>query len=171
MADSLLSAVQVVEWGSFILARFCIKLLADLGTEVIKVEPPLTGEEAHHYGPFSNGIPDSKKRGLFMYLNANKYGVTINPSSLAAGRETFSKSLSRVAIIVHNYPPGLIRKYKLDFNSVRKINPRAIMTSITPFGLTGPYSGCERQIIGGYGWYKRKKPTLSSELSAMMHTL
>ena len=139
MTDSSLSDVKVVEWGSFISAPFCTKLLADLGAEVVKVEPPLTGDEARHYGPFPDDIPDSEKSGLFLYLNTNKYGITLNPAA-ATGREIFSKLLSRADIFVHNYPAKLVRKLKLDFNSVRKINPQLIMTSITPFGLTGPYS-------------------------------
>lgn len=62
---------------------------------MIKVEPPLTGDGARHYGPFLDDIPDSEKSGLSMYLNTNKYGVTINPA-VAAGREIFSKFLSSV---------------------------------------------------------------------------
>lgn len=93
MTDRALSDLKVVEWGSFISASFCTKLMADLGAEVIKVEPPIIGDKARHYGPFPNDIPDPEKSGLFLYLNTNKFGVTVDPSK-ARGRELLIKLLN-----------------------------------------------------------------------------
>lgn len=138
MAEHLLSDIKVVEWGSFISAPFCTKLLADLGAEVIKVESPVVGDEARHYGPFPDDIPDIEKSGLFLYLNTNKFGITLDLAS-TTGRDIFLKLISDVDVFVLNYPTRLVRKMKLDFGSLRKLNSRLIMTSITPYGGTGPY--------------------------------
>jgi len=138
MAEHLLSGLKVVEWGAFISAPFCTKLIADLGAEVIKVEPPIVGDEARHYGPFLNDIPDGEKSGLFLYLNTNKLGITLDLAK-ATGRELFVKLIRNADVFVQNYPNRLVRKLKLDFNSLRRENPRLIVTSITPYGGTGPY--------------------------------
>ncbi|MFH1382227.1 MAG: CoA transferase [Chloroflexota bacterium] len=138
MAEQALADLKVVEWGSFISAPFCTKLLADLGAEVVKIEPPHTGEEARRHGPFPGDTPDIEKSGLFLYLNINKFGVTLAPQP-PAGREIFLKLLEDADIFVHNYPYPLVKELKLDFESVKEINPKLIMLSLSPFGLTGPY--------------------------------
>ena len=138
MAERALTDLKIVECGSFISAAYCTKLMADLGAEVIKVEPPNTGDEARHYGPFPGDIPDSEKSGLFLWLNTNKSGVTIDPSK-PKGRELLLELLEDADVFVQNYPTRLLKKLKLDFNSLKKVNPRLIVTSITPYGQTGPY--------------------------------
>ena len=138
MGDHLLSGLKVVEWGSFISAPFCGKLMAELGAEVIKIEPPVAGDEARHYGPFPNDIPDSERSGLFLYLNTHKLGITLEPNT-ATGRDLFTKLIRDADIFVQNYPNRLVKELKLDFRSLKKINPKLIMTSISPYGQTGPY--------------------------------
>ena len=138
MKEQALSDLTVVEWGSFISAAFCTKFMADLGAEVIKVEPPGSGDLSRQYGPFPDDIPHNEKSGLFLYLNTNKFGVTIDPGK-DTGRELLLKLLQNADIFVENQPPRLTRKLKLDFKSVKRINPKLIMTSITPYGQTGPY--------------------------------
>ena len=138
MTDQALSDLKVVEWGSFISAPFCTKLLADMGAEVIKVEPPLTGEEARWHGPFPKDIPDKEKSGLFLYLNTNKYGVTIDPTK-PAGKELFLKLIKDADVFVQNYSYETVKKAGLDYESLKKINPQLIMIFLSPYGLTGPY--------------------------------
>jgi crotonobetainyl-CoA:carnitine CoA-transferase CaiB-like acyl-CoA transferase len=138
MVEHLLSELRVVEWGTFISAPFCTKLMADLGAEVIKIEPPVNGDESRHHGPFPGDIPNSEKSGLFLYLNTNKFGITLDPAK-TKGRELFLKLISKADILVVNYPTQLVRKLKLDFHSLKRENPRLIMASITPYGQTGPY--------------------------------
>ncbi len=96
-----MSNLKVVEWGSFISAPFCTKLMAELGANVIKIEPPIIGDEARHYGPFPNGIPDMEKSGLFLYLNTNKSGVTLDPATVT-GRELFLKLASDADVFVQS---------------------------------------------------------------------
>jgi crotonobetainyl-CoA:carnitine CoA-transferase CaiB-like acyl-CoA transferase len=134
----LLEGLTVVEFGSFISAPYCTKLMADLGAEVIKVEIPLKGDESRQYGPFPNDIPNNEKSGLFLYLNSNKLSVTIDPTK-ESGRELLIKLIEKADIFVHNLPTGLIKKLKLHYTELKKKNPQIIMTSISPFGQTGPY--------------------------------
>lgn len=138
MREQALSDLKVVEWGSFIAAPFCTKLMADLGAEVIKVEPPGSGDQARQYGPFPGDNPHSEQSGLFLYLNTNKLGITLDPSQ-ETGRELLLKLLEDADIFVESQSPRLMKKLKLDFKAVKQVNPRLIMTSITPYGQTGPY--------------------------------
>ena len=138
MTDQALSDVKVVEWGTFISAPFCTKLMADMGAEVIKVEPPSTGDESRQHGPFPKDIPNNEKSGLFLYLNTNKYGVTLDPTK-PAGKEVFLKLIKDADVFVQNYPWDVVKKAGLDYESLKKVNPGLVMISLSPYGLTGPY--------------------------------
>ena len=78
MAEQALAGLKVVEYGGFISAPYCTKLMADLGAEVIKVEEPGAGDESRRHGPFPDDVPQLERSGLFLYLNGNKKGVTLN---------------------------------------------------------------------------------------------
>ena len=78
MNNEALSGLKVLEYSEFISGPYCGKLLADLGAEVIKIEPPGSGDKARSWGPFPQDIPHPEKSGLFLYLNTNKLGVTLN---------------------------------------------------------------------------------------------
>ena len=73
-----LEGVKVLELGNMVSAAYATKLMADLGADVVKVEEP-TGDESRQRGPFPRGVADSEKSGLFLYLNTNKRGVSLNP--------------------------------------------------------------------------------------------
>lgn len=138
MEGKALDGLKVLEYGNFISAAYCTKLLADLGAEVIKIEEPERGDEARWYGPFLNNIPDPEKSGLFLYLNANKMGITLN-SRTATGQGIFKELVKKNDVLVENNPPQLMAELGLDYQCLREINPRLIVTSITPYGQTGPY--------------------------------
>jgi len=138
LAEQALSGLKVVEYGSFISASYCAKLMADLGAEVIKIEEPGYGDESRRYGPFLNDSPHYEKSGLFLYLNTNKLGVTLNIKA-KTGQKMLKELLKEADVFVENNPPGFLAKYGLDYESLKKINPRIIVVSITPFGQTGPY--------------------------------
>ena len=145
MDREALSGLKVLEYGEFICAPYCGKLLADLGAEVIKVEPPGLGDKARHWGPFPQDLPHPEKSGLFLYLNTNKLGVTLNLES-AAGIKIFTELVKQVDVLVENNPPKEMEWLGLDYESLHQINPRLVVTSITPFGQTGPYhdyKGCD----------------------------
>lgn len=134
MTYDLLEGLRVLELGEFISAPYCGKLLADLGAEVIKIEPPGTGESARQYGPFFEDGPHPERSGIFLYLNANKLGVTLNLAT-PTGRELLRALVERCDVLVHNFNPGDMDSLGLQYESLSQANPRLIMASITPFGL------------------------------------
>lgn len=133
-----LTGVKVLEWSQFVAGPFCAKLLADNGAEVIKIEEPGLGDEARRRGPFPQDIPHPERSALFLHLNTNKKSVTLNLQT-ATGRDIFQELVKRVDVLIEDNPPGLVKELGLDYQSLKEINPRLIMTSITPFGQTGPY--------------------------------
>jgi crotonobetainyl-CoA:carnitine CoA-transferase CaiB-like acyl-CoA transferase len=108
-----------------------------MGAEVIKVEPQ-AGDSARRMGPFPSDLPHTEKSGLFLALNANKYGVTLDLSS-PEGAESFRKLAATADIVIENPPPISLEELGLGYESLQQINPGLILTSITPFGRRGPY--------------------------------
>ena len=135
----LLSDVTVLDVGRGISGPYCAKVLAGLGAEVIKVEPP-EGDDARRMGPFPGDIPHQEKSGLFLALNADKRGVTLDLGS-EDGAIGFRKLVESADIVVENHQPGDMEGWRLGYESLRKSNPALVMTSITPFGDWGPYAG------------------------------
>ena len=139
MSDGALSGLRVIEFADFVSGPFCTKLMADLGAEVLKIERPSSGDTARQTGPFPNDIPHPERSGLFLYLNTNKRSITLDPGTLTGAR--IFKELAKTAdILIENMPPPTMVSLGLDYESLRQINPKLIVTSITPFGQSGPYS-------------------------------
>ena len=113
--------------------QLCGRLLADLGAEVIKIEPT-QGDPARLIGPFRHGAPDDEASLRFLHLNTNKKSVTLDLTT-SQGRETF-RGLARTAdAIIETSVEGAF-----DYESLRKENPALVVASITGFGPDGPYS-------------------------------
>jgi len=138
MSEQALSHLKVLELCNFVSGPYCTKLLADLGAEVIKVEPPGIGDEARKRAPFLNDIPHPERSGLFLYLNTNKLGITLDIKT-TKGRGILKELIKEADILVEDNPPKVIKALGLTYQELQKINPRLVMTSITPFGQTGPY--------------------------------
>ncbi len=138
MAEKALVGIKVLEWTNLVSGPYCAKAMADLGAEVIKVEKPSVGDEARRYGPFKDDIPDPESSALFLALNTNKLGITLDPEA-PAGRKIFRQLVEQTDILVENYPPALTRDLQLDYDHLKDINPKLIVASISPFGQTGPY--------------------------------
>ena len=160
MAEKALEGLKVVEFGSFISAPYCAKMMADLGAEVIKIELPKVGDESRRFGPFPGDVPNLERSGLFLYMNGNKLGVTLDPAS-ATGQDIFNALVQDADVLVENQQPGVLKELGLDYEALRKRNPGLIVTSITTFGKTGPYrnykgydltgwhaSGCGHRYVG-----------------------
>ena len=167
MFYKVLNGVKVVEYGNLISAPFCAKILADLGADVIKIETPDRGDDARREEPFLRDIPGSDRSGLFQYLNMNKMGITLNPET-ATGKKLFSELLRNADIFVENNPPKKMKRLELIYKYVKQINPRIVMTSITPFGQTGPYKdykGGELIIehMSGAGYQSAREVDISQE--------
>ncbi len=146
-----LAGVKVVELGNMVSAAYATKLMADLGAEVVKVETP-DGDHARQLGPFPGDVPDPEQSGLFLYLNTNKRGCTID---LKRDPDALARLVGWADVLVHNYAPANMATLGIDYDAFRAINPRLVMCSITPFGLTGPhkdYHASELTLAHGGGW-------------------
>ena len=137
MPDGLLPGVRVLDVGQGISGPYCAKILAQMGAEVIKVEPP-EGDSARRTGPFPGDSPHPEKSGLFLATNANKQGITLDLSS-SDGAAAFRKLAAGADIVIENPPPDALEGHGLGYESLKNANPGLVFTSITPFGNRGPY--------------------------------
>lgn len=156
MKDQALSGLKVIEFGDLVSAPYCGKLMADLGAEVIKIEAPGIGDESRRRKPFAGEKAGIERSGLFAYLNANKFGITLDPGT-DKGKAIFEALINDADILVESNLPKEMAALGLDYGSLEKINPRLIMTSITPFGQTGPYRNYKATELnlyhgGGFGF-------------------
>ncbi len=148
-----LEGVKVLELGNLASAASATKLMADLGADVVKVEEP-NGDAARLRGPFPGGLVDPEKSGLFLYLNTNKRSVTLD---LSRQRDELLRLVAWADLLVHNYPPSEMAARGIDYEAFRAINPRLVMCSISPFGLTGPHKDYKAHDLtlshaGGWAW-------------------
>ena len=134
----MLDGLRVVELGEWVSAPYCGKLLADLGAEVVKVERAGVGDPAREYGPYHADDPHPERSGLFLYLNSNKKGTTLNLDT-PTGKDILSGLISQSDVLVHNLHPLEMDRLGVDYANFQAHNPGLVMASITPFGLTGPY--------------------------------
>jgi crotonobetainyl-CoA:carnitine CoA-transferase CaiB-like acyl-CoA transferase len=115
---------------------FCGKILADLGADVIKVEPP-EGDPGRNIGSFYHDIPDKEKSLYFFAYNTNKRSITLNIET-KDGQEIFERLAKTADFVIESSAPGYMDKIGLGYPILKEMNPRIIMVSITPFGQTGP---------------------------------
>lgn len=132
-----LSDLRVVDLSNDIAGAFCSKLFADFGADVIKVEPP-SGDPTRSLGPFPGSNSDPEASGMFIYLNANKRGITLNLES-ERGRSLAADLVANADIVVENFAPGAMERMGLGYEVLNADNPALIMVSVTPFGQTGPW--------------------------------
>lgn len=118
-------------------APFCTKLMADLGADVVKVEPPGKGDPSRWRGPFPDDEVHPERSALFLYLNTSKRSVTLDLAS-EAGREIFARLVEGVDVLVEDRKPGEMAALGLGYDDLAARDPRIIVTSVTPFGQTGP---------------------------------
>lgn len=137
MSAGLLPGVRVLELGGEISAAYCGKILALMGAEVIKVELP-EGDAARRAGPFPGDIPHPEKSGLFLALNLNKYGITLD-LTLPDDRHRLGELARTVAVVIQDRPGGRRAGSGLDGETLRQDNPGLIFTAISPFGRRGSY--------------------------------
>src|SRR5919204_5999688 len=144
MTDTALADVRVLDLTHHIAGPYCTKLLADFGADVIKIERPDGGTPARRYGPFPQDEPHPEKSALFLHLNTNKRGITLNLKS-TAGRDLFKALVREVDILVENFSPRVMPSLGLAYETVEQLNPGLVMTSISNFGQTGPYRDYKAQ--------------------------
>src|SRR5262245_51562119 len=134
-----LGPLHVLEVGDGVGAAYATKLVADLGADVVKIEPPGRGDATRRRGPFPGGVPHPEKSGLFLYLNANKRGIALDLRT-ARGRDVLDRLAARADLLVHDVHPTEMAALGLDWERLGSRHPSLVMTSIAPFGLSGPHA-------------------------------
>lgn len=118
---------------------YCGKLLADLGAEVIKVEPPV-GDKARSVPPFKGDDPHPEKSLYFASFNTNKKSVVLDLTD-ANDRSIFGKLVQTSDAVVEDFQPGFLSSLQLDYPELKQLNPGLVLASITGFGQSGLYRG------------------------------
>jgi crotonobetainyl-CoA:carnitine CoA-transferase CaiB-like acyl-CoA transferase len=120
------------------IGQYCTKLLADLGADVIKIEPP-EGDPVRDLPPFYHDEPGPDHSLYWWNLNTNKRSVTLNLGT-SEGQEVFRKLAATADVVVESFDPGYMDSLELGYSALSAKNPRLIFTSITGFGQTGPHA-------------------------------
>jgi len=141
MAEPPLKRVRVVELARILAGPWAGQLLADLGADVIKVESPDGGDDTRKWGPPFVMSHDGENLSAAYYHSCNrgKRSIAIDFST-PEGAETIRRLVATSDVLIENFKLGGLKKYGLDYDSLRKINPRLVYCSITGFGQDGPYA-------------------------------
>jgi len=148
-----LESIRVVECGEGMSAAYAAKLIADLGADVVKVEPP-GGDRTRRRGPFPDDRPDPEKSGIFVYLNTNKRSVVADLTT-AEGRRDLDRLLGDADILIHNVPVAERKACGLDGAELSARHPGLVIAAISMFGETGPrasWRGYELTASNAGGW-------------------
>src|SRR6266513_795368 len=132
--EGVLAGIRVLDFGRYIAGPYCAALLADLGADVIRVERRGGGEDRWVAPVGTDGVG-----ALFLVMNRNKRAMTLDPAS-PEGRLIVRKLVATADIVVANLPPDVLRSLELDLDSLRRVKPDIILTTVTAFGAGGPWS-------------------------------
>lgn len=136
-----LEGIRVVELGQLIAGPFCGQLLGDMGAEVVKLEPPMTGDQMRNWG-------QGDKPSWWRVIARNKYSVAVDLRS-EEGQQLARELIIKADILIENFRPGTLEKWNLDPSDLRATNPGLIVVRVSGYGQTGPYSA--RAGFGGIG--------------------
>lgn len=126
-----LEGIRVVDLGHVLAAPFCTMILADLGAEVIKVEPPF-GDDSREFGPFAeNG--DESQSGYFISINRNKKSTSVNLKT-EEGKKILTELIKKSDVVVENFRPTTMKKLGFSYEEMKEIKPDIIYCSICGFG-------------------------------------
>ncbi len=134
---SALGDIRVLDLAGEI-GQYCTKLLADLGADVIKIEPP-EGDPVRNLPPFYHDDLGPEQSLYWLNLNINKRSVTLSLQS-AEGRDVFKKLATSADVVVESFQPGYLDGLGLGYEALARLKPDVILTSITGFGQTGPHA-------------------------------
>ena len=131
-----LAGVRVLDVSQVMAGPYACMLLADLGADVVKVEPPDGGDQTRGAMGFKMKGPDSMG---FLNMNRNKRSIALNLKS-PAGREVLFRMVKDADILVENYRPGVMKRLGIDYETLSAINPALVYVSISGFGQSGPWA-------------------------------
>jgi len=134
--DSLLGPYRVLDLTDE-KGVLCTKLMADFGADVIKIEPP-GGDPMRRIGPFYHDEPDPEKSLYWFALNTSKRSITLDITK-PKGQQVLCQLAQTADFVIECFPPGHLDSLGLGYSALSEANPGLIMTSITPFGQSGPY--------------------------------
>jgi len=151
--SKMLDDVVVIEIAQGIGGPFAGKLLSNWGARVTKVEPR-EGDVSRRMGPFPDDVPDSEASGWFLYLNTAKQSITLDMRA-ATARDILKRLISEADVLIEDLDARTAEELGLGYSHLADVNPRLIVTSITPFGKTGPYAAYKAndfilQAMGGF---------------------
>ena len=129
-----LQGLRVLDLSRVLAGPYCTMILADLGAEVIKIEPPGEGDDSRAFAPFIGN-----ESAYFMSLNRGKKSIVLNLKN-EKDKAAFLELVRIADVLVENYRPGTMEKLGLGYEELREINPRLVYAAISGFGHTGPYS-------------------------------
>ncbi len=132
--QGVLAGIRVLDFGRYIAGPYCAALLADLGADVIRVER-IGGGEDRWVAP----VGDDGVGAMYLVMNRNKRAMTLDPAC-PEGREIVRKLVATADVVVANLPPEVLRSLALDLDSLRRVKPDIILTTVTAFGAGGPWS-------------------------------
>ncbi len=135
-----LAGLRVLDLSTY-RGHLAARLLADLGADVIKVEPP-AGDIARRIGPFVDDRPHRDRSLFFWFYNLNKRSLTLDIEN-PRGRELFLDLARAADVVVESFAPGEMARMGLGWDELHRLNPALVMLSIAPFGQTGPYRDFE----------------------------
>ena len=133
--EGALSDLRVIEMGQLLAGPFCGQLLGDFGAEVIKVEPPEIGDPMRQWGR-------EKPHGKSLWwpvIARNKKSITVN-LRVEKGQQIIKDLVQSTDILIENFRPGTLERWKMSYETLSEINPRLIMVRVSGYGQTGPYS-------------------------------
>ena len=141
MAEPPLKGIRVVELARILAGPWAGQLLADLGADVIKVENPDGGDDTRKWGPpFVTGHEGENLSAAYYHsTNRGKRSIAVDFST-AEGAETVRRLAATADVLIENFKLGGLKKYGLDYDSLKSVNPRLVYCSITGFGQDGPYA-------------------------------
>lgn len=138
MSKQALAGLKIIEYAQNIGAPYAAKMMADLGADVIKIEPPDIGDHSRHTGPFIGGIEDPERSCIFFYVNSNKKSVTLDLNK-PEGAAIFKRLVAKADVLLREGDPDWFAQRGLSYEDLSKDNPRLIVSSVTPLGESGPY--------------------------------
>ena len=135
-----LTGIRVLDLTRVLAGPWCTQNLADLGAEVVKIERPGAGDDTRAWGPPYLKDQDgnaTSEAAYYLSANRNKLSVTVDIAT-PRGAQVVRELAGQSDILVENFKVGGLKKYGLDYETLREINPRLIYCSVTGFGQTGP---------------------------------
>src|SRR3569832_1005527 len=133
------AGLLVVDLTRVLAGPYCAMMLADMGARVIKIEPPVKGDDSRHYGPWLTAKSGKVKSGYFISVNRGKESIALDLKS-AADRKVFEALLSKADVLIENYRGGTMEKLGYGYDALKDTYPKLIYAAVSGFGHTGPYA-------------------------------